>query len=141
MSTKIPMETNHSQHMDMGPKTSKPTTPSVKSSPGKPTQSRNTPMPLGTGKIWNKTRPKKGVQGAGIKAESKIKNFAKLTAVKQPDYSGLKEHFAEGVPNTAEIRNGYTAPRKGSGKIRGGSTDTGSAGATPAAAHISYGAS
>jgi hypothetical protein len=45
------------------------------------------------------------------------------------------------VPNTAEMRNGYTEPGKGSGKVRGGSTDTGSAGAYPAAAHISYGAS
>ena len=75
-------------------------------------------------RVWNKVRPKKGVAGAGIKAVSKIKNFAKLTAAPPINYAPESAHFAPGVPNTAAIRKGYTPPGTTSKKIRGGATDT-----------------
>lgn len=133
------MEKDHSQHADMGPKVSKPTTPPIKVSPGKPSKSRNIPTRMGAARVWNRVRPKKGVQGAGIKRESKIKNFAKLTAVKQPDYSGKKAHLAPGVPNDFACNNGYLPAGKKPKITRGGSVDIGSGGgAYPAEAHTSY---
>ena len=133
------METDHSQHRDMGPKSSKPTTPQLKVSPGKPSKSRNIPMRMGAARVWNKVRPKKGVQGAGISKISKIKNFNKATAVKQPDYSGKTAHLAPKVPNNFATQNGYLPVGKRPKIVRGGSTDIGSGGgAYPAEAHTTY---
>lgn len=106
------------------------TTAKVKKIAGKPTVSPSPPERKHAERVWNQNRPKKGVAGPGIKSISKIKNFAKLTAVPQPDYSGKSAHLAPGVPNTAAIRKGYTPPGTSSKKIRGGGTDT--EGDTPA---------
>lgn len=102
-----------------------PTTPKVKITKTTPTS--NDPQPatrMGATRVWNKVRPKKGVQGAGVKSISKIKNFEKLTKVPDIDYSDKTAHFAPKVPNTAAVRNGYTPPGKGTKHIRGGGTDT-----------------
>jgi hypothetical protein len=135
------MEKNHSQHADMGPKTSKPTTPAIKKSPGMPTKSRDVPMRTGAARVWNQVRPKKGAGGAGISKESKIKNFAKLTAVPEIDYSGKTAHLAPGVPDNSATQKGYLPADAKPKIIRGGSTDIGTEGAYPAEAHTSYDAS
>jgi len=96
----------------------------IKKKAGRPTVSPSPPERKHAEKPWNQNRPKKGVQGPGVKSISKIKNFAKLTAAPNPDYSGKTAHFAPGVPNTAAIRKGYTPPGVSSKKIRGGVTDT-----------------
>jgi len=98
----------------------------VKKTAGKPTvKTSDNAMPerKHAERPWNQNRPKKGVAGTGIKSISKIKNFAKLTAAPNPDYSGKTAHLAPGVPNTSAIKKGYTAPGVSSKKIRGGSTD------------------
>lgn len=138
--TSQPMEADHSQHTD-SPQKPKPTTPAVKTSAvktsaGKPTQSRTVPIRMGAKRVWNKVRPKEGRAGRGVAKISKLKNFVNdpATTVKQPDYSGKTAHFAPGVPNTAEIRNGYLAPGAKPKKIRGGSTDIGTEGSYDGAA-------
>ncbi|NVM23084.1 MAG: hypothetical protein HWN68_15035 [Desulfobacterales bacterium] len=135
--TNVPMEAEHSQHVDR-PKQTKPTTPAIKKSPGKPSQSRNIPIRMGANRVWNKVRPKKGVAGAGISKQSKIENFAKLTAVPDINYDNKTAHLAPGVPNNSATQKGYL-PADAKPKItRGGSTDIGTANAYPAEAHTTY---
>ena len=63
--------------------------------------------------------------GRGVAKISKIENFAKLTAVPEPDRGKAGTHFAPGVPNNAAIRNGYLPAGAKPEMKRGGSTDIG----------------
>jgi hypothetical protein len=87
------------------------------------------PCPLGASRVWNKVRPKEGLD-----AKSRISNFNDGGEKKYTQ----KPKFAPKVPDVPLTRKGYCGPNEKPTIKRGGSGDVGTADAYPAEAHTSY---
>lgn len=107
----------------------KATTPDIQASKTAPLpNTMPDPCPTGARRVWNKSRPKKGIE-----SKSRIAKFNDGGETSYPQ----RPKLAPGVPRNQATTKGYLPPGAKTGLKRGGSSDLDD-GTYPAGAQTSY---